>query len=140
MIYTVCIGHKSPMRNWSSERQGKTKEKSKQPCPHTKEVALYQLKSSSIRNLKPDLYFFLSQDGLYSISMQKIRTKKLMNKRYCIGINWHSLKFEANTFLLYYIFMPVLFTFKIYRVNKIRKTLEITIQTHLVRLNLLGNK
>lgn len=58
MIYTVCIGHKSPMRNWSSERQGKTKEKSKQPCPHTKEVALYQLKSSSIRNLKPDLYFF----------------------------------------------------------------------------------
>ena len=72
--------------------------------------------------------------------MQKIRTKKLMNKRHCIGINWHSLKFEANTFLSYYIFMPVLFTFKIYRVNKIRKTLEITIQTHLVRLNLLGNK
>lgn len=36
--------------------------------------------------------------------------------------------------------MPVLFTFKIYRVNKIRKTLEIKIQIHLVRLNLLGNK
>ena len=102
----------------------KNKEKSEQPRSHTKEVALYQLKSSSIRNLKPDLYFFSSQDGLYSISMQKIITKKLMNKRYCIGINWHSLKFEANTFLLYYIFMPVLFTFKIYRVKKLEKHLK----------------
>ena len=27
MIYTVCIGHTSQMRNWSSERQGKTKKK-----------------------------------------------------------------------------------------------------------------
>ena len=61
-----------------------------------------------------------------------------MNKRYSIGINWYSLKFEANIF--YYIFMPVLLTFKIYRLNKIRKTLGIKIQINLGSLNILHNK
>lgn len=101
MIYTVCIGHMSQMRNWGSERQGKTKKKSKQPRSHTKEIALYQFKSSYIRNFKPHLYGILSQDVLYAISMRKIITKKFMNKDtvlVLIGIPW-SLK----QILFYYI-------------------------------------
>lgn len=56
------------------------KEKKQTTKTHTKEVALYQFKSSYIRNFKPDLYVILSQDALYTISMRKIITKKLMNK------------------------------------------------------------
>lgn len=76
MYWTYVTDEKLKFRKTS----GKQRKKSKQPRSHTKEVALYQFKSSYIRNFKPDLYVILSQDALYTISMRKIITKKLMNK------------------------------------------------------------